>query len=262
MADFGELSDVASADATIRSPAAHPALAWSRTVTSRNFEFLRPSGRVRQIGPQPTPGEAPRAVATNPPEWGGEPVGSIPDEYVVFENVFVTEQGAVVEGDNLFLEDALFHRKDFEGIDPEWLQRHLRSYDATPTPHGTVISSRRPPVKRPGTLFLLTHLNPHNFGHFVHDLLARFYIFDHLPRKLRDEAALLCSPHPHPMQRLLVDGFRGDHRIATIEPGTVWQVERVIMPRNPISSRAVSAHALRYARQRMQQIAGADRPPA
>lgn len=256
MSDFEEF-EIEADDATVRLPIPPSLAPWSRTVISRNFESLRASGRVRQVGQA-----AGGAVATNPPEWGGGPVGSIPDEYVVFENVFVTRHGAVVEGDDLFLEELLFHRKDFQGCDPEWLQRHFRDYEATPSPRGTTISVRRPAVRKAGTFFLLTHLNPDNFGHFVHDVLSRFYVFDHLPTELRDGATLLCSPYSHPMQRFLLHAFRGEHPMETIEPGALWHVERVIMPRAPMSSRAVSAPALRYTRQKMQRAAGADRPPA
>lgn len=255
MSDFEEL-DIDDDD-TVRLPVLPLMAPWSRAVTSRSFESLRASGRVRRIGPA-----AEGAVATNPPEWGGGPVGSIPDEYVVFENVFVTRHGAVVEGDDLFLEDLLFHRKDFQGCDPDWLRRNFHDYDALPSPRGTVISTRQPPVRKAGTFFLLTHFNPDNFGHFVHDVLSRFYIFDHLPEELRRGATLLCSPHPHPMQRFLLDAFRGEHPTATIRSGAVWHAERVIMPRNPMSSRAASAPALRHTRRRMQRIAGADSPPA
>jgi len=252
MSDFEELLAVEPPDAGVTAP-------WRRTVTSRGFDALRAAGRVRRIGPPPLPGAA---VATNPAEWGGGPVGSIPDEYVVFENVFVTRHGAVVEGNDLYLEDILFHRSDFQGLGPEWLQRNFRDYGATPSPHGTAIASRRPPVRKAGTLFLLTHFNPHNFGHFVHDVLGRFHIFDQLPEELRRDAVLLCSDHPFPMQQFLLDAFRGAHPVAAIRRGAVWHAERVIMPRNPFSSRAVSAPALRYTRRRMQQIAGSDTPPA
>ncbi|WP_165585680.1 DUF563 domain-containing protein [Roseococcus sp. SYP-B2431] len=265
MPDFQEI--IAAETSSERSGPA----AWSRTVTSRNFASLRPLGRVRRIGPQPAGQEAGRPaasnpvasnpVALNPVDWGGT-VGAIPDEYVVFENVFVTRMGAVVEGNDFFMEDMLFRKKDSGDLGPEWMQRYLRDYGATPTADGTEISSHKPPVKKSGTYFLLTHGHTRNFGHFVHDVLPRFHIFDHLPEELRRGATLLAGHHPLPMQQALLEAFRGDHPIATISPGLVWQIERVVMPRNPMSSVAVSVPALRHARERMQRIAGSDRPPA